>query len=214
MPKSIEWLPENILKEDVEASRRMYDFIERDFDTCIEYVALDSNHFNVYSPRIANIILRICPEILRIFDLILFNQKITTSFEEQPELRMQIVKIHKKKKIRKDWFIDYLKALPELTTKSVKAKTLEEKIKPFEIIKIKLHHKKEPIESVDWWEWGYNALRHRIVREFKESATLKHALFSLAGLYVLHDRLDRDWGRMDVFRSRIFRSEILPYISL
>jgi len=214
MSKSIKWFPENILKEEGAAARKMYDFIERDFDTCIEYVALDPKHLGVYSPRLANIILRIGPEILRVFDLILLSPKIVRFFEEKPELEMQIFKIQKLKESRKDRFIDYLRALPDLMTKSVKVKTLEQKIRPFEIIEISLPAKKKPTEFVDWWEQGYNALRHRTVREFKKSATLKHALFSLAGLWILHDRLDRDWGRRDVLRSRVFRPEIGTYVSL
>jgi hypothetical protein len=192
----------------------MYDFIERDFDTCIEYVALDTKHFDVYSPRLANIILRIGPEILTVFNLLLFDQKFSRFFEKHPELEEQVVKIQRDRENRKDRFKDYLRTLPNLTTDSVKVQAFEQTIKPFETIKISLQNKKEPFESVEWWELGYNALRHRAIRRFKESATLKYALFSLAGLWVLHDRLDTHWGRRDVLKSRVFRPEIGTYVSL
>jgi seryl-tRNA synthetase len=200
MSNSIECYPEDILKEGVETSRKMYDFIERDFDTITEYVALDTEHFDVYSPRIANIILRVGPEIFRVFDLILFNEKIKRYFEENPKLEKKILQIQRKKKKRNDRFIDYLDALPELTKQTVKVKVLEDKIRPFEIIEEKSENRK----FVDWWENGYNALRHRTLKSFRESATLKNALFSLAGLWVLHERLDREVGMQRGRKSPIF----------
>jgi len=199
MSRSINWLPEHILKENVEFSRKMYEFIEIDFDTCLEYIALDKKHYDVYSFKLADLILRIGPEILRVFDLILFDQRITRFFKEQPQLELQIVGIQEKKEKRKDGFKDYFTALPELKSKSVEVTILKEKICPF--------------EEISWWESGYNALRHRAIREFKKSATLKHALYSLAGLWVLHDRLDMDLGRRDVARSRVFRPETRTYVS-
>lgn len=117
MSKSVKWLSGDILFESVEASRKMYDFIKRDFDTCIEYVALDTKHFDVYSPRLANIILRIGPEILTVFNLILFDQKFSRFFEKHPELEKQIVKIQRDRENRKDRFIDYLMALPNSISK-------------------------------------------------------------------------------------------------
>jgi hypothetical protein len=86
MYKFIEWESENNLKNNVEASRKTYDSIDRDFDACLEYIALDSNHFSVYSPKIADIIVKIGPEILTVFNLILFNKRITRFFNEHPEL--------------------------------------------------------------------------------------------------------------------------------
>lgn len=205
--KFIGWESENNLKNNVKASRKTYDSIDRDFDTCLEYIALDSNHFSVYSPKIADIILKIGPEILTVFNLILFNKRITRFFNEQPELKRQIVEIQKRKSENKDGFMYYLRALPDLVKKRVIVEGLEQRIKPFEIKKTWLTKKEKYFYYVEWWRYGYNALKHRKMREFKEAAIFKYALFSLAGLWVLHDRLDSDWGRKDLFKSRVFRRE-------
>jgi seryl-tRNA synthetase len=87
-----------------------------------------------------------------------------TFFEKYPELEEQIFKIQRDKKNRKDRFIDYLRALPNLTTDTMKVKTLDQTVKSFETEEIPLQNKKEPFESVAWWELGYNALRHRTIR--------------------------------------------------
>ena len=58
--------------------------------------------------------------------------------------------------------------------------------------------------GIKWRDLGYNALRNRVILDFGESATFGYAMQGLAGLYVLHDRLDRDWGRFDFPYSRIF----------
>ena len=104
--------------------------------------------------------------------------------------------------------MEYVKALPDLKTESAKVNELKREIRPFETTKMSLPHRKRKIYGVFWWEFGYNALRHRTIIEFDKSATLKHALFSLAGLWVLHDRLDRDWGRKHMARSHVFEPRI------
>ena len=208
MSKFIEWESESNLKKSVEASRKTYDSIDRDFDTCLEYIALDSNHFRVYSPKIADIILKIGPEILTVFNVILFNKRITRFFNEQPELKRQIVEIQKRKSEKQDGLMDYLRALPDLVEKRVIVEGLEQRIKPFEIQKTWLIKKEKYFHYVEWWLYGYNALKHRKTREFKEAAIFKYALFSLAGLWVLNDRLDLDWGRKEgLIKSRVFRME-------
>ena len=213
MSKFIEWESENNLKNNVEASRKTYDSINRDFDACLEYIALDSNHFSVYSPKIADIIVKIGPEILTVFNLILFNKRITRFFNEHPELKRQIVEIQKRKSENKDGFMYYLRALPDFVKKRVILEGLEQRIKPFEIKKTWLTKKEKYFDYVEWWRFGYNALKHRKMSEIKEAAIFKYALFSLAGLWVLHDRLDSDWGRKEgLFKSRVFGREIGTYV--
>ena len=75
MSEFIGWLSETNLKQNVEASRRNYESIERGFFECLDYVELNLDHFNVYSKKFNDIILKIGPEILTVFELILFNQK-------------------------------------------------------------------------------------------------------------------------------------------
>ena len=91
MSEVIGWLSETNLKQNVEASRRNYDSIELEFIECLDYVKLDLDHFKVYSKKFNDIILKIGPEILTVFELILFNQKIARFFNEQPELKCRIV---------------------------------------------------------------------------------------------------------------------------
>lgn len=208
----IGWLSKPNLKQNVEASRRNYDSIERGFFECLDYVELDLDHFNVYSKKFNDIILKIGPEILTVFELILFNQKIVRFFNDQPDLKKQIVNIQKKKSEGKEGFRDYLNALPYLKTENVMVTNLKEKITPFRIQKTWLTNKQKYRFWVDWWDYGYNALKHRRINEFKEAATLKHALFSLAGLWILHERLDSDWGRKGLFKSLVFKREIGTYV--
>lgn len=207
MSEHIKWENENILKENVQVSRQIYDFIERDFATCLEYIALDKQHYSVFSTRLANMILRIGPEILRIFNLILFNKRIERYFHIQPNLEKQILSIQKRKKKHRDTFMSYLTAFPELSKERVQIFP-QEWIYPFETMKMNRPNRKKPVNSVKWWEYGYNALRHRIIREFNKSATLEHALYSLAGLWVLHSRLDKDWGRIKLHESLVFLPRI------
>ena len=205
MSKFIEWESEKNLRKNVDDSREKYDSIEMEFVDCLDYVELDLDHFSVYSKKFNDIILKIGPEILTVFELILFNKKISRLFNDQPDLEEQIVTIQKKKNKGKEGFCDYLNVLPYLKTENVLIKNLNEKITPFRIQKTWLTKKQKHWYWVDWWKYGYNALKHRSHKDFKEAATLKHALFSLAGLYILHERLDRDHGRKGLFKSQVFK---------
>ena len=108
MTKFIEWESENNLRKYVDVSREKYDSIEMEFVDCLDYVELDLDHFSVYSKKFNDIILKIGPEILAVFDLILFNKKIARLFNDQPKLEEQIINIQKKKNIGKEGFWDYL----------------------------------------------------------------------------------------------------------
>ena len=61
--EKIQLLPESIFIKSVEASRKMYGFLQRDFEVALEYIELDRKHLDVYSVRLANLILRAGPEI-------------------------------------------------------------------------------------------------------------------------------------------------------
>jgi len=99
--------------------------------------------------------------------------------------------------------MDYFRAMGNvriggLDPIAVKVRALDKYILPFEIEKrkrVRDDGKQTLYDAIPWWEDGYNALRHRVTKEFKESATFQNALFSLAGVWVLHDEyLGRDWG--------------------
>ncbi|MCJ7761659.1 hypothetical protein MUP59_11060 [Candidatus Bathyarchaeota archaeon] len=205
---SVEWLSNSVLHDNVEYSRRLYKFLEESFSTCTEYVALHERHLGVYSFRLSDLILRIGPEILKAFNLIIFNQRRSELFHEQSGLEKKIVDIQEKKKTHRDNFIDYLDAVSvakkcKLGEERIELKALPKFIVPFELEKRVLKNGKS-VNVVFWWEDGYNALRHRAIEEFVTSATLRNALFSLGALWVLHNILDFDWGRPGLAESEFF----------
>lgn len=204
--KSLRWIPGDKLRLNVDYARQQFEFLERDFRTAIEYVALDESHFNVYSFRLADLIIRTGPEILRLFDLYLFSPNRSQVFHIRPESKKTLLDLQIKKDRRRESFMDYLGAFPKFITNglnwAVEVKSLNKFITPFATETRENNHRQ--IEVVFWWEDGYNALRHRVIEGFNESATLGHALFSLAGLWILHDFIDRDWGRMGLAKSDIF----------
>jgi len=204
--KLLRWIPDNKLRLNVDYARQQFKFLERDFQTIVEYVALDETHLKIYSFRLADLIVRTGPEILRLFDLCLFNRNRSRIFHIHPESKKILSDLQNKKDNRKDSFIDYLRAFPKFYSNglnwAVEVKPLNKFVTPFATEKRENNGRQ--IDVVFWWEDGYNALRHRLIEGFNESATLGHALFSLAGLWILHDFIDRDWGRIDLAKSNVF----------
>lgn len=199
----INWYTREILKENYQASISMYKFIERDFNECLEYVAFNQDHMRVYSYRFANLMLRIGPEILRLFNLILFNPRRKVHLDFDHQIKPFLIQLQKKCQNRNDYIMDYFIAMRNvrrggLDYIGVKAKGLDKYIIPFKTerrLRTKESGKRSRHSVIPWWEDGYNALRHRATREFRESATFENALFSLAGVWVLHDAyLGSDWG--------------------
>lgn len=187
----------------------MYKSLEETLAVCTEYVALDQNHLGVYSFRLSDIILRVGPEILRVFNLILFNPRRQESFDTLPNLENRIVSIQEKRESRKEPFMEYLDAVSlrvrcRLVEERVGLRALSRFIVPFEVEK-RVRNGKE-YSVISWWEDGYNALRHRVIDEFATSATLRNALFSLCALWVLHSILDFDVGRPNIATSEFFET--------
>jgi hypothetical protein len=219
----INWYTEEMLEDNYQASRSMYKFIERDFNECLEYVALNEDHLRVYSFRFANLILRIGPEILRLFNLILFNPNRTNHLDFDHEIKPFLIQLQKKCEDRTDNIMDYFKAIRNvriggLDYVAVKPKGLDKYIIPFKTerrLRVKKGGKRSLRSVIPWWEDGYNALRHRVTIEFRKSATFENALFSLAGVWVLHDEyLGRDRGYLlesDIFERCTDRSRIDTY---
>jgi len=205
-PKSLRWITDDKLKLNVNYARQQFEFLERDFQTIVEHVALDENHLNVYSFRLADLIVRTGPEILRLFDLFLFNPNRSQIFLMQPGSKKILSDLQIKKDNKKDSFMDYLRAFPKFIINglnwAVEVKPLNKFITPFATETREDNGRQ--IDVVFWWEDGYNTLRHRVIEGFNESATLGHALFSLAGLWILHDFMDRDWGRVGLAKSNVF----------
>ena len=180
--EKIRLLPESIFAKSIEASRKMYEFLQRDFEVSLEYIALDRNQLNVYSTRLADLILRSGPQIMNLLYLLTFYPRGNIPPKE-PEKEEKLLNIQVKRQERHDTFKDYLDILPCLSNECVMVDTLKGYIIPFEM------EKRKSSDVVFWWEDGYNALKHRAIREFEKSATLKHALYALAALWVLHHQL-------------------------
>lgn len=198
MSTAIRWLPESTLRKNAEYAEWIYWSYEEDLSVCTEYIAPDEKHLGVYSFRLADLVIRIGPEILRLFELILFNPNRERSFTDVPGLKEEIMRIQKRRDEKKVTFTDYVRAISmafsryPLAKMCVGIQPLERYIVPFEAEKKKLGNDKE-IDWFFWWENGYNALKHRVIEEFSTSATLKHVLFSLAGLWILHNLRNYDF---------------------
>src|SRR4030042_1524833 len=159
--ENIEWLPEKVLRTNVEYSRNMYKLLEQDFGLLSEFVTLDERNLNVFSFRLANLILRTGPEILRIFNLILLNnEKMESRLERDSDLQKEMVNLQRKKNKKKDGFIDYLNTVclvrvDYLKRTGVPIKSFEMFVVPFET-EVRRKNERE-YEVVPWWEDGYNA---------------------------------------------------------
>jgi hypothetical protein len=216
----VNWYTPEILAENYQASISMYKFIERDFNECLEYVMLDQDHMRVYSYRFANLMLRIGPEVLRLFNLILFNPHRTAHLNFDHRIKPFLIQLQEECQNRTDNIMDYFTAMRNvriggLDYVGVKVKGLEKYIIPFKTerrLRIRKSGKRSRYSVIPWWEDGYNALRHRATREFRESATFENALFSLASVWVLHDAyLGFDWGfvlESEIFEKCTNRSKI------
>jgi len=205
--ESIRWLSQDIIRRNVEFARSQYNSIEKDFRTCLRYVEFTKDHLDVYSFKLADLIIRIGPEILRSFELVLFNPKRKKTFFWGPNLEKTILEIQREKDRFHDRFIDYVNAFARARPRGleigVEVDYIDRCIVPFKTQK-RINKKGKEVDIVFWWEDGYNALKHRVVKEFDKSATLRHALFSLAGLWILHYCIDLDFGRRGLAKSNIF----------
>jgi hypothetical protein len=211
--RTVNWYTPEILEENYRASINMYKFIERDFNECLEYVPLHQDHMRIYSYRFANLMLRIGPEILRLFNLILFNPLRTNHLDFDGEIEPFLIHLQQECQNRSDNIMDYFTAMKNVRIGGldhivVKVKGLEKYIIPFKTerrLRIRRSGRRSRPSVIPWWEDGYNALRHRATREFKKSATFQNALFSFAAVWVLHDAyLGHDWGFS--LTSEIFES--------
>lgn len=212
----VNWLSEKTLKENLEASITRYKFIEKDFSTCLEYVMLTEQHLPVYSFRFADLILRIGPEILRIFSIYLFNERRGTTFGSQ-DLIPKLLKLQKKIERRRESFMDYFEIFDNggkgiITKLGVELKHFDSKyIVPF-AIEPRNNAAGKQCYVIPWWDEGYNALRHRVINEFAGSATLKNTLFSLAAYWILRNEfIGRDsglYGQSEVFGEPTEETEL------
>jgi len=159
-------------------SQKMFYAIERKLRDFLDYVPLDSEHLNVYSLKLVEIILETGPEVISSFDLLVFPnpcQRIVRHRERREELLEKERCLRKQSPPRSLSFKKYRDLLsevgPDIAEAIVEIKELDDRVTPFE--------EKKP----DWWN-VYNRLKHDKYSNLKD-ATLLIALKSLAALYVL-----------------------------
>lgn len=215
----INWLPEKLIKINFNTSLSRYRVIERDFEECLEYVQLHEENIKVFSIKFADLILRTGPEILRLFHLFVFNHRRTDSFEGENILEKRIIGLQEKCRLNKETFYNYFEILNNddrgsITKYAIEIKPLNKFIIPFKTEK-RIGKKNQNLTIIPWWQEGYNALKHRIIDDFNESATYKNVLFSLAGYRILYEEfLSRDLGtfftlpKTQVFGKILQQSEI------
>jgi hypothetical protein len=145
-------------------------------------------------------ILRIGPELLRLLNIVLFDPNRSACFDFDC-LKPLLVELQEKCNKRNDSFLDYFNVLSvvmsnQTSRTAVKVTPLNKYIIPFEV------ELRKGRKIIPWWEDGYNALRHRVINEFKGSATLKNTLFALSALWFLHYEFDQRYPHS--FYSEIF----------
>lgn len=156
-------------------SYRQYQIIEEDFINFIKIVPLTPDHFNVYSPVLRDIIIRVCVQI-ELFFKEWSKQYCSFYWKENPLLD----KFMNKNKGTRNWSIgDYFIFKNEFNNiNAVYVLPLDIVIMPFDTW---LSEKKPP----SWWE-VYNEIKHSSKPNNQLKHNLKTALESLAALYLMH----------------------------
>lgn len=183
----------------VKFSQKMFQEIEENIINFLNYVPIDTNHLEVYSPKLIAIISTVGPELINSFDLAVCE----TGFgirKYQPEPLKELEELLKKEKDLKDnyrslTFPDYYSFLskhefPPLNIATVQMKESDIFTMPFE----------EPYP--DWWK-SYNLLKHDKYNNLK-SATLRNMLKATAGLFWLIDNNCKIFHFDKPFQSRVF----------
>lgn len=168
-----------------------YKAIEEDMLRVAEYIPLETQQYDVFSFKLADIILRSCSHIESLFKDVLRIQPLS-DHKNQKEVTAAKEKLAKRKILKIDNYIkifaDYLNLAP---VKVAIRRNGEEK-NPFKTFKEPKLDEKIP----SWWT-AYNKLKHDFYSEI-ERGNLGNALESLGALFVLnckipfHFKLEKD----------------------
>lgn len=159
-------------------SIKMYRIIEDDFIDFISYVPLEENHLNVYSPKLADIIIRCCNQIETFFK----EWLMLPSLERFDPIEQYRDKYRNEARNRgprlnigdyRDFFEPHLR----LSEYDVYIPTLDKYIYPFKEFS-------EESRAPCWWT-VHNHLKHRAY-EKRRKATLEIALYAIAALFFLN----------------------------
>lgn len=155
-----------------------YKSIEEDMIRVAEYIPLETLQYEVYSFKLADIILRSCSHIESLFKDIIRNQPLS----DHPDQNL----IESKKKKKRLTIKDYIEVFAEylgLTPLEITVRRNNESMRPFKEFENSRLDDKIPI----WWN-AYNSLKHDFYRNIKEKGTLGNALDSLSALFALNCR--------------------------
>jgi hypothetical protein len=143
-----------------------YAIIEEDFVNIIKYIPLEKENFDIYSPRLSDILIRCCVSI-EIFFREWLNHYSFSKNEKIRELR------DKRRLTINDFYIAFSDSLKD---SNVYIRQLNSDLYPF----------KEWTENSapKWWD-SYNKIKHNKT-EKHNNANLESALNALAGLFLLH----------------------------
>jgi len=155
-----------------------YKAIEEDMLRVAEYIPLETRQYEVYSFKLADIIMRSCSYIESLFKDVIRNQDLS----DHPDQEMIKDKKRKRRLTIKDLieiFCDYWSLAPI----EVSIRRNNDQLKPFKEFKNPDLDDKIPT----WWQ-AYNKLKHDFYKEV-EKGTLENALLSLSALFVLNCKL-------------------------
>jgi hypothetical protein len=161
-----------------------YRSIEEDMLRVAEDIPLETRQYNVYSFKLADIIVRSCSHIDSLFKDILRNQDLSSHPNQQKIAESRAILTGKERGMLtiKDYieiFADYL----NLASVEVIIRRNGEQRSPFERFK-----EPKPDDKIPpWWD-AYNALKHDFYSEVEEG-NLGNALESLAALFVLNCKI-------------------------
>ncbi len=136
---------------------KQYLLIEKEFINTSEYVSLDTDNFDTYSPIYLKLILEIGSEIDNVFK--------------------EICCLRRKAKIG-DYVKTVLAKYPSITGQSVSVKDSNIVVRPFDG-----WNSTQPSQSLTFWE-KYNNIKHERIINYKH-ASLSTSIHSLGGLFIL-----------------------------
>ena len=151
-----------------------YEEIENRYREYCDYVPLAEEHFEVWSVKLASLIIEIGSTLDSFLGAArncqLFNRYSQSQFSNASELNKALKKGKPKIKDHKRIY----DAIYGLNEKSIYVKTLKKSILPFEDWKT---------QDTLWWWTNYNKTKHHRFTRLKD-ANLKTALYALGGLFL------------------------------
>ena len=181
--KEEEKLEEEKLLKKLDKSRKSwqaYKSIESDLLRILEYIPLETKQYTVFSPKLADIIIRSCTQIESIFkDLI----RERTFLEELDGKEYNLLK--KRVEEGKSNINDFLKYFEKpLSLKSliITLKANEESFAPFNI-----YLERDQKDIPFWWKY-YNKLKHHFSKNL-ELGHLQAAVLALGALFILNCKI-------------------------